>query len=149
MAKAARACDHSKGLAGVASEVRKLAERSQLAAAEISDLFSATMADAGQTNAALHDIVPTIQRTAKLVKEIITAMREQNLSTDKVHNMISTLDQITQANVRTATAANDQAQDLVQAKELEQTISTLDNRDRSWSETASRAQGNVGAVLAD
>lgn len=74
--EAARAGEHGRGFAVVASKVRKLAERSQLAAAEISSLSSQTVNASGEASRMLQTLVPNIQRTADLVQEITASSRE-------------------------------------------------------------------------
>ncbi len=61
----------------VASEVRKLAERSQAAAAEIGTLSIDTVKAAQQAGDMLGRLVPDIKKTAALVEEISAACREQ------------------------------------------------------------------------
>ena len=60
----------------MASEVRKLAERSQNAAAEISKLSASSVQVAETAGQMLAKMVPDIQRTAELVQEIAAASRE-------------------------------------------------------------------------
>ena len=53
----------------VAAEVRKLAERSGTAAAEISELSSSSVAVAEKAGEMLKNLVPDIEKTAALVQE--------------------------------------------------------------------------------
>ena len=62
--EAARAGEHGKGFAVVAAEVRKLAERSQKAAAEINQLSGTTVKVSEKAGEMLDKLVPDIQRTA-------------------------------------------------------------------------------------
>jgi len=96
--EAARAGEHGKGFAVVAAEVRKLAERSGAAAAEISDLSSGSVRVAEEAGQMLERIVPDIRRTADLVQEIAAACAEQDAGADQINKAIQQLDQVIQQN---------------------------------------------------
>ena len=96
--EAARAGEHGKGFAVVASEVRKLAERSQTAAAEISRLSIDGVQIAEGAGQLLTKLVPDIQRTAELVREIAAASAEQSTGAGQVNKAIQQLDQVIQQN---------------------------------------------------
>jgi methyl-accepting chemotaxis protein len=96
--EAARAGEHGKGFAVVASEVRKLAERSQTAAAEISRLTSDGVKTADGAGQLLARLVPDIQKTAELVREIAAASVEQSTGATQVNKAIQQLDQVIQQN---------------------------------------------------
>ncbi len=74
----ARAQEHGRGFAVVASEVRSLAERSQTAVTEITQLATSSVAIAEKAGEKLKKLVPDIQKTAELVQEISAMSKEQD-----------------------------------------------------------------------
>jgi len=94
--EAARAGEHGKGFAVVAAEVRKLAERSQVAAQEIGEVASNSVDLAEQAGKLLDEMVPNIQRTSDLVQEITASSEEQSSGVSQINSAVSQLSQTTQ-----------------------------------------------------
>ena len=110
----------------VASEVRKLAQRSADAAKEIKELItdSVTKVEDGsqlaeRSGQTLQDIVGAVKKVSDIVAEIAAAAREQASGIEQVNKAILQMDQATQQNAalveETATASQamgDQAKEL-------------------------------------
>jgi len=104
--EAAKAQEFGKGFGVVASEVRALAERSQSAASEITNLADASVKIAEVAGERLRTLVPDIRKTAELVQEISAATSEQERGAGQINTAIQQLDQVIQQN---ATASEEMA----------------------------------------
>ncbi|MEO5340748.1 MAG: methyl-accepting chemotaxis protein [Magnetococcus sp. MYC-9] len=96
--EAARAGEHGKGFAVVAAEVRKLAERSQVAAGEISQLSASSVDVAERAGGIINKLVPDIQKTAELILEINASSQEQSQGAMQINQAIQQLDRVIQQN---------------------------------------------------
>ncbi|CAK0751504.1 methyl-accepting chemotaxis protein [Gammaproteobacteria bacterium] len=119
--EAARAGEHGKGFTVVAAEVRKLAERSQVAAQEISGLASSSVQLAERAGNLLDAMVPSIRKTSNLVREIASASAEQSLGVGQINAAMGQLNQATQQNASASEELAATAEELGgQADQLQQ-----------------------------
>jgi methyl-accepting chemotaxis protein len=122
--EAARAGEHGKGFAVVAAEVRKLAERSQIAAQEIGEVATSSVSLAEQAGQMLGAMVPNIKKTSELVQEITAASEEQSSGLAQINSAVAQLSQTTQQNAAGSEELASTAEQMSsQAEELQQAMS--------------------------
>ena len=121
--EAARAGEHGKGFAVVAAEVRKLAERSQVAAQEISAVATESVALAEKAGTLLAEMIPSIRKTSDLVQEISAASQEQSSGVSQINAAVTQLSQTTQQNAASSEELASTAEEMSsQAEQLQQTM---------------------------
>jgi methyl-accepting chemotaxis protein len=118
--EAARAGEHGRGFAVVAAEVRKLSERSQLAAKEIGDSAGSSVGVAESSGVLLAELVPSIRATTDLVQEVAAASSEQAAGVLQMKRAMAHLDQLTQRSASASEELSGTAQEMAsQAEALE------------------------------
>lgn len=151
--EAGRAGEHGRGFAVVAAEVRKLAERSQVAAQEIGQLASSSVGLAVRAGDLLSEMVPSIGKTADLVKEISAASREQRMGLDQINSAINQLSIATQTNASASEELSSTAEELSsQASQLQEMMEFFKTNSTSKISNAKKAtpkdniRSNIKAV---
>ncbi|HAH25243.1 MAG TPA: hypothetical protein DCL77_16055 [Prolixibacteraceae bacterium] len=100
--EASRFGKQGQGFSVVAAEIKKLAEKSKQAAKEINELSSMGLKQAEKTGQKLLEIIPDIEHTAKLVKQIAASSLDQKISSEEINQGIQQLNQVTQQNAESS-----------------------------------------------
>lgn len=96
--EAVRAGEQGRGFSVVAAEVRKLAERSKQAANEIVALVNKGLKVTQMAGEKAKNLVPDIEKTTVLIKEISAASLEQKTGAEQINLAMQNLNVITQEN---------------------------------------------------
>ncbi len=121
--EAARAGEYGKGFGVVATEVGKLADKTKTAAYEINEISKNSVEIATQTKELMGQLVPSIQNSSMLVREISAASKEQRDAAEQINNAIQMLNDISQQNAASAEEMATNSEEL--SSQSEQLLSVI------------------------
>lgn len=121
--EAARAGKYGKGFAVVAAEVRKLAEQSNNAAKEIIKLSGENREMTNRAYGAIDELLPDMERTTRLVKEISEGTNEQEQNAEQMNSAVQEMSNVTQQNASSSEEMASNAEELsAQAEKLKKAV---------------------------
>ncbi len=100
--ESSRAGEHGKGFAVVAKEIRILAERSSELSNNINSLTEQCFINSKKSGKNMERVLPGINKTTNLVKEITSASNEQRNGAEQINASVQSMNHITQVNASSA-----------------------------------------------
>ncbi|MBN2654464.1 MAG: HAMP domain-containing protein [Nitrospirae bacterium] len=118
--EAARAGEQGRGFAVVADEVRKLAERTIKATAEISDKIGSVQAESEQTAKSMSDASGEVTKATEFIKEVGVSLNHIVTEVQKVRDQITQIaTAVEQQSATSSEVADNTEQTLATAKQIE------------------------------